>query len=138
MTLWSRSSEVPEKVVDREFEEIGVIGHCKSRKARTVLPGGIKQDTISSDESAESSVEIDSKKAKHGNAGGWKINPAEFEKDDSNVYFDFIEAFSTLSAKKYSIPIADRLKSMGTLGRIIPAITTTTSLMAGLVSVELF
>lgn len=67
-----------------------------------------------------------------------KISPLEFEKDDdTNLHMDFIVAASNLRAANYKIPPADRHKSKLIAGKIIPAIATTTSVVGGLVCLEL-
>jgi ubiquitin-activating enzyme E1 len=67
------------------------------------------------------------------------IEPADFEKDDdSNRHIDFIVACSNLRAENYGIEPADRSKSKRIAGRIIPAIATTTAMVAGLISAELY
>ncbi len=67
-----------------------------------------------------------------------KTNPLSFEKDlDSNGHIDFIHAASNLRAAMYTIDNADRLQVKRISGKIIPAIATTTSCVAGFVSIEL-
>jgi len=68
-----------------------------------------------------------------------EINPIEFEKDDdTNHHIDFITSAANIRATSYGIELKDRLQVKQIAGKIIPAIATTTSLVSGLVSIELY
>lgn len=68
-----------------------------------------------------------------------RLNSLEFEKDDdSNGHIDFVTIASNLRASNYKIDHADKHKTKGIAGKIIPAIATTTSIVAGLVTLEMF
>lgn len=87
----------------------------------------------------EEIVEIASQLPSPSSLAGYRLTPAEFEKDvDENFHIDFIAAAANLRAENYSIATADRLKIKGIAGKIIPALITSTSVASGLVSVELY
>ncbi|ARF09593.1 ubiquitin-activating enzyme [Indivirus ILV1] len=67
------------------------------------------------------------------------INPQDFEKDDdTNFHIDYITTASNMRALNYNIETSDRHTIKGIAGKIIPALSTTTSVVAGLVTLELY
>lgn len=68
-----------------------------------------------------------------------KLESLEFEKDDdSNFHIDFITACSNMRALNYSIDTESKHVTKGIAGKIIPAIATTTAIVAGLCMLELY
>ncbi len=66
------------------------------------------------------------------------INPQIFEKDnDTNYHIKWITTSSNLRAVNYEIIPVDFYTTKGIAGKIIPAISTTTSVVAGLIIIEL-
>lgn len=62
-----------------------------------------------------------------------------FEKDDdSNGHIDFIASASNIRAINFHIEPKDDLEIKGIVGKIIPAIATTTAMICGLVSLEMY
>lgn len=66
------------------------------------------------------------------------VNSIEFEKDDdNNHHIDYITATSNLRAVNYKIDPTDKYNTKLIAGKIIPAISTTTSIVSGLVIIEI-
>lgn len=67
------------------------------------------------------------------------FHPAEFEKDDdTNFHIDFIHAAANLRARNYKIAECDHQKTKMIAGKIIPAIATTTAMITGCVTAEIY
>jgi hypothetical protein len=68
-----------------------------------------------------------------------QLSSVSFEKDDdTNQHINFVTACANIRATNYHIDPEDRLATKGLAGRIIPAIATTTSVVSGLSSLELY
>ncbi|CAI5766995.1 ubiquitin-like modifier-activating enzyme 7 [Podarcis lilfordi] len=65
------------------------------------------------------------------------MEPIHFEKGN-DIHLNFIMTAANLRAENYGIPPADKLQAMKIVGRIVPAIATTTTAVAGLVCLELY
>ncbi|CAF3858668.1 unnamed protein product [Rotaria sp. Silwood1] len=68
-----------------------------------------------------------------------KVQPHDLKLEvDFNFQLDYIVAATNLRAENYGIETVERIKLKRIAGRIIPAIVTTTTVVAGLMSLEMY
>lgn len=66
-----------------------------------------------------------------------QFEPASFEKDDLSLgHVQFVMFASNLRSQNYALQALDQLQVQKIAGNIVPALATTTSLVAGMVSLE--
>nr|XP_008103215.1 PREDICTED: ubiquitin-like modifier-activating enzyme 7 isoform X1 [Anolis carolinensis]XP_008103216.1 PREDICTED: ubiquitin-like modifier-activating enzyme 7 isoform X1 [Anolis carolinensis] len=116
-------------LTDEEIQEAGSAVDKKSRKSA--------EDQRRLAELKQKLAERRQEMAKHSDFTSSIMIPIHFEKDD-NTHLDFITSAANLRAKNYGIPLTDTLQAKRIVGRIVPAIVTTTAAVAGLVCLELY
>jgi len=64
-----------------------------------------------------------------------QLRPLEFDKDNP-LHLAFVHSAATLRSLNYSIPPIPKVEARGIAGRIIPALITTTAIVAGFICLE--
>ena len=86
--------------------------------------------------SSKNEIELFDELMKNGK--GFPIEAEEFEKDDDqNGHIDFIYAMANLRATNYKLDPFDWITTKLKAGRIVPALATTTTCVAGLQTLEI-
>jgi ubiquitin-activating enzyme E1 len=140
---------LPENYDDKKFEEICATAKLPTYTVKKVITGNEEEDSNQPEQKKETEEDKkkrmdyyakiksdlkDFEKFKH-----IKINPVDFEKDQEfNFHMDFITSASNIRASAYGIPEADKHKTKGIAGNIIPAMITTTAMVTGLIGNETY
>jgi ubiquitin-activating enzyme E1 len=124
--------------IDDTFTQLELYNLIKDYKPLEYIPKKIK--IASTDDEIKNIVQDENVEIELGDKNKFTNTfiSQEFEKDDdSNWHINWITSASNIRALNYGINIADRQKTKGIAGRIIPAIATTTSAVSGLILIEM-
>lgn len=134
--FWSNGKKCP-KVVEFDIKNQFVMEFMIS--CTNLLYETYKQYNAKYDFSQIDFYNIEYDKLRYSNGKNQLIiNPQNLEKDDdSNYHIMFINATSNMRALNYSIPNSTFYETKGIAGKIVPALSTTTSMVTSLIVMEM-
>eukprot|EP01080_Neovahlkampfia_damariscottae_P007198 gene7198-11514_t len=142
--------EIPKDYNEKKYEEICEKTKLPIYKMKKVVTGNEEEEEQQEEQQKEESKEEKEKRENYYKMikddlkniekfKDFKVNPVDFEKDlDENFHMDFITSASNIRASAYGIPEADKHKTKGIAGNIIPAMITTTAMVTGLIGNETY
>ena len=132
-----RSAEAKKDMYEKSWDFVVPEFKADKEKAKAISEEVAKEESKEKEEEKEEEVpqenvsEIVEKLKEHLSSQALTVE--EFEKDeDSNFHIDFIASAAFCRAKNYGLAPMDWMEVKIKAGRIIPALATTTSSVAGL------
>eukprot|EP00854_Cymbomonas_tetramitiformis_P004413 gene4413-5421_t len=122
-----------EPFMPREGVDIPVSDAAKQRS----MPAGTSGTQPASDESMDTFGFQDLPSP--GDLAGYRLTPLVFDPDDCVKYhIQFVQAAANCRCSNYSIPPAPRLQCRQKAGGLLPALCTTSAMVAGLACLEMY